>query len=255
MDLASADISRVLNDDDSYYICKVCIPTAPPDVLQQLAAESIHKRVFVPGFTAPTPTVTPVSSTVAVQQVAPQPAPLTNDQFEALLASMTKTVLTAATDLFNELFEKKEKRNNLVAFGIPETEVDPMKQATADRSRVNGYLATLGVPHSSVVSVFRDGAKKPGQSRILKICFGDRLVTERSLLLSHGTRLLQTDPTIPPGRFKPFIRPDLTAKQRQADFELREELKHRREAGEQNIVIRNGSIIQKPPRAPQGNSN
>ena len=42
-----------------------------------------------------------------------------------------------------------------------------------------------------------------------------------------------------------YVNPDMTKQQRHKDFQLRQELKRRREEGENDLIIRNGVIIQK----------
>jgi hypothetical protein len=66
-------------------------------------------------------------------------------------------------------------------------------------------------------------------------------------VLHFGTTFLRQD--LRPGEqsFKPFIRQDLTMKQRQADWELREELRRRKQAGETNLIIRRGQIQAREP--------
>ena len=43
-----------------------------------------------------------------------------------------------------------------------------------------------------------------------------------------------------------YINPDLTPAEREANRKLRQELAQRRAAGEEDIVIRNGTIIKRP---------
>ena len=42
-----------------------------------------------------------------------------------------------------------------------------------------------------------------------------------------------------------FIGPDLTRKERERDYELRQEVKSRRRGGETNLLIRRGRIVQR----------
>ena len=46
-----------------------------------------------------------------------------------------------------------------------------------------------------------------------------------------------------------YISPDLTKKQREKAFQLREERRRRTEAGETNLIIRNGEIVIKEARS------
>lgn len=68
-------------------------------------------------------------------------------------------------------------------------------------------------------------------------------MTERSELLSKGRQVLASDPDLAGLRFSPFIRPDLTQAERDRDYELRQEVKRRRDAGENDIKISRGKII------------
>ena len=45
-----------------------------------------------------------------------------------------------------------------------------------------------------------------------------------------------------------YLNADLTPEQRKADYDLRTELKRRRAAGEQNLIIRDGRLVTKQSR-------
>ena len=49
-------------------------------------------------------------------------------------------------------------------------------------------------------------------------------------------------------REKIYINHDLTPKEREVEKELRDELRTRRENGEEDLVIRNGKIVKRPAR-------
>ena len=50
-----------------------------------------------------------------------------------------------------------------------------------------------------------------------------------------------------------FISPDLTKKQREKAYQLRVEKRRRTEAGETNLVIRNGAVVVRQPRGQNQN--
>ena len=80
------------------------------------------------------------------------------------------------------------------------------------------------------------GPKNGSKLRPLLACFDD--VSIRNRILSVSGKLRKFD------QYKnTYIAPDRTKLERQKHVKLVEELKHRRSAGEQNLIIRNGSII------------
>jgi hypothetical protein len=95
-----------------------------------------------------------------------------------------------------------------------------------------------------VCSVFREGRKSAGRSRIVKVCFKERQVSERREFLFRGTQVLRQDQANLDQGFKPFVRRDMTSKEREQDFQLRQELKRRR-VDEPDLVIRKGQIVSK----------
>jgi hypothetical protein len=227
MGISPADISAVINDDSSYYVCKVCIPTAPPDQLKTLAEESIHKRVF-----SPSPDVGPV---------APVNAPVTMDMLKTMMCELTKAMTNTMMETMNEMMEKREKRRNLVIVGLPETKALDKEQNQDDMQRIGKYCDALKIDRSSVRKTFRDGQRRPG-GRIVKVLFDEGCSGDRLTFLKMGRSVMLRDPDIDQLPRKPFVRPDLTFRERQADHALREELKTRKDAGE-DVVIRRGEIV------------
>ncbi len=67
----------------------------------------------------------------------------------------------------------------------------------------------------------------------------------RHKFLVGANDILKEDLSFSRLKFTPFVRIDLTYKQRQQDALLRKELKDRREAGERNLIIRKGEIVER----------
>lgn len=137
-----------------------------------------------------------------------------------------------------EVAERKEKKNRSVLFGLPEQAAG--SPDNADLLEVHGLCQKMGIKSSSVLAVWRDGARRPDKDRILKISWGnaeDRLCFMKKI---RGLRPPREDPN--QHYSKVWSRPDLTYVQRQADFKLRQEYRRRVNAGEQNIYLKGGAI-------------
>ena len=88
----------------------------------------------------------------------------------------------------------------------------------------------------TLTKTVRLGRKNDSKPRPLLACFGDASI--RNTILPLSGKLRKFD------QYKnTYIAPDRTKLERQKHQKLVEELKCRRSGGEQNLVIRNGSII------------
>lgn len=234
--LSVSDISACINELPGCYACKICYPSLTVQQVADYRTKSKSGRLFAFGSGQGG---NPASQ---VQHF------LNDDQFKAMLAQISKDTIEIATktamEVVQEFWEKKEKKNNLVVVGFPDKKDSEKEQNAHDRKVVSDICENLGVDPKSVVSTFREG-RVPGK-RIMKVCFGDRQVSERRTFLAKASDLIRALPECKSQHFRAFVRPDLTAKQREADYQLRGELKRRRDSGEQNLVIRNGRIIVKP---------
>lgn len=179
------------------------------------------------------------------------PPPLTAStgfDLESLLAKVTAAATKAAVEAVTESMERKEKKLNLVAVGWPERGDNDREVATNDQKKVHDYCENLNIDPGSVIRTFRDGnstrrladGRFVKANRIMKICFSD--LNNRRVFLTKTSGLLRVDPEMANLTFKPFVRPDMTMQERQADRALREVAKARRDAGE-DVIVRNGQIV------------
>ena len=124
--------------------------------------------------------------------------------------------------------------NNVVAVGHPEPAVAALDPASFDLESVQQWIANIGGNPDHSTEVFRMG--KPGRMpRPLKIKLNDK--NTKALLLRR-----QKDISTAKGF---FIRHDMTAKQREADRNLRADLAQKRSDNPgKAFVIRNGVIIE-----------
>ena len=150
-----------------------------------------------------------------------------------IVSQVLETLLPKLTEFLSESVQEaveiQQKKNNLVLVGLDErNDAETFVKSTCSK---------LNIDCSDVAEVFRDGqVPQGGRSRIVKVKFRN-LRSRRSFLTGFlGAR------SGLPGGTKVYARPDLTYRQRQKDRKLREELKERRERGE-NVKIAHGSIV------------
>ena len=94
--------------------------------------------------------------------------------------------------------------------------------------------------HVRVVRAFRVGKKSQTKPRLLIVCTDNAEVKTDVLKMAPQLRQNAEYSNI-------YITPDLTWREREEGRKLREELARRREAGEENLVIRRGKIIRLMP--------
>lgn len=133
-------------------------------------------------------------------------------------------------DIIREENEIEMKKNNLCIFNLPEGNSDV-------ETFTNLCTQQLGIPRDNfeVNETIRVGAQEANKPRAL-------IVKLKSL--NSKVNILKKAPTlrnyaVPNSTLKIYIAPDLTMKQREFQKELRDELKIRRENGEQVIIKRN----------------
>lgn len=173
----------------------------------------------------------------------------------AISPELLTTIVTAATEaatkavmnMTEDLLEKREKRHNLVVVGLPENETSEQQQETADLRKMKDYCTQMRVPPESIKCTFRDGPRKSNTTkpRIMKICFHEGKGHYRTTFLKNANGLLKADEDLRGLRFTPFVRRDLTYRERQEDRALRDLLKTRKDNGETDLIIRNGKIIKR----------
>ena len=142
-------------------------------------------------------------------------------------------------DAVAEHFERQERKMNVVIGFLPES-ID----TTKDQEFVENLVVKSGGKKEDIVDVFRLGSvRKDGKPRQTKVRFSS-IWSKRSLLA--GQAKLKTDAALVNSGF--FVRHDLTAYQRQLDYDRRQELaKQREEFPDKQWVIRDNAIIEKPP--------
>ena len=155
------------------------------------------------------------------------------------------------TEYLDEKHEKEKRKTNIVITNLPESKKETpeeRKQDDLDKVRkivekIMPVTETQGIEFENPVRLgqFRIGSNvKP---RLLKVSVSSEetknAILRKAYKLNQGTT--NADERV-------YINHDLTPKQREAEKELRKELRTRREGGEEDLMIRNGRIVKKVAR-------
>jgi uncharacterized coiled-coil protein SlyX len=144
----------------------------------------------------------------------------------------------AIHDIYAELKRRDEKKLNIVVFGLSPLVGVNDEQKFNDLARNELSLT----PH--ITKVLRLGAGNGGKPPPLLVSLRDE--TDKLSLLRNAKKLRAS--SLPAVKNNVFINPDLTLLERQHAAALREELKLRKAAGENNIGIRGGKIVHVTPK-------
>lgn len=142
-------------------------------------------------------------------------------------------------NILAEVENRERRKTNLIISGLPETEVGSADERKEnDLSIVKSLFSKIDNSKDKIVSaVFRIGKMTSSRPRLLKVVCSDA-ESKRSLLSkSKDLRNLHQYKNV-------YINPDLTPLQQAQNKKLREELKARRNLGE-DVTIRHGKIVSK----------
>jgi len=147
------------------------------------------------------------------------------------VASPTQVSQTNATlTILEELADRERRRSNLIVYNLAESE------SQSDESILLELCSSVFNLNVALTKTIRLGRRNDSKPRPVLACFAD--VNIRNAILSFSGKMRKYD------KYKAtYIVPDRTVLERQKHHKLVEELKRRRSNGEQNLVIRNGSII------------
>lgn len=130
-----------------------------------------------------------------------------------------------------EAIERDKRRNKLVMMGIPESNCE-VRENDIVREVLDCLVGETKVEFENLGRIGRKGDR----ARPVRILIVDN--TCRRKLLARAKKL--KDMT---GKDKIYIAPDLTRKQQDEDRVLREEVRRRKQAGEQRVYISKGVVV------------
>lgn len=141
-----------------------------------------------------------------------------------------------------------KKKDNLIIYGMPETDTAEKKEEMLEdyRKLKITYEGKVTIEKEDITHMTRLG-RKGTNTRPIQITLANQNKRKDMLTKNRDLKLVDNNQSIPI-----YVSPDRTKKQREAEKILRAELKERKKT-EPNLVIRNNKIVPFRPAA-QGNS-
>ena len=128
--------------------------------------------------------------------------------------------------------------NNLIFHGVPEQTSGTIEERNKwDKSQIDSIMDNLNIVGVAVSDCKRIGKSQVGRPRLLKITVSD--VNKKNEILKKASSLRNTDSCK-----RIFVHQDLTPYQQAQEKKLRDELKMRRQNGE-DVVIYRGKVIRR----------
>ena len=147
----------------------------------------------------------------------------------------------------NEFVERKERMQNVIIFGVPESNVTHSKDRKKDEEMVHKICENINAEAVVIEDSFRLGKfdhSKHSRPRPMKVKLKtkamqqDMLKNAENLATSNDDVLKQC-----------FLKPDMTKKEREERQKVVKELKDREKSGETDLVIfRDRVVKRRPPR-------
>ena len=136
---------------------------------------------------------------------------------------------------------RAKKENNLMFFNLPEGDFeDTMDRMINDFQNIQKVYEgkQITMREQDLLQINRVGEKKANHVRPVVVTFASQEKRMQILTNNKDLKLVTEDNEI----ITIYVNTDKTPKQRTAEKELRKEKKRREDAGEENLVIRNGKI-------------
>lgn len=140
-----------------------------------------------------------------------------------------------------EALVRQEKKNNLVLFGVLESNGTECERIQHDTKILNQVCKAINVEEPvKIASISRKGRTVDGKPRIVVVKFHENDTNKRLNILRNAKNLKNLINENPLKKI--YIKPDLTWRQQQKDKDLRAEVKRRRENNE-DVVIKKGEVV------------
>lgn len=135
--------------------------------------------------------------------------------------------------------EREARKLNLIIHNMKEPEAEtPHERKDLDLKEMENLLESLECDDTEVVDVQRLGQKQENKPRL--ILLKTKKVAQKRKILMSAKKLRESEEE---DKKKIFITPDMSKEMREQNRKLRQELRERREAGEGDLVIRQGKIV------------
>ena len=173
-----------------------------------------------------------------------------DDKLNERLKGVEENVAMQVRQEVSEMTERERRRLNVIIQNVPEsTKEEKEEKQKDDAARVLEMFKNVeDVKQEEISDPVRLPSKSDDRPRVIKVSFKSE--TTKQKILRNYFQTLNKKGTNPKECI--YINNDLTPIQRKEEKTLRDDLKRRREAGEANLVIRNGKIITKNPNTREG---
>lgn len=144
---------------------------------------------------------------------------------------------------------KASKSMNLIVYGIPENEVEPLQQMKYDYSILRQvYANKVEIEKTDITQITRIGKKNVNKSRPIKITCASsevrkEILTNNQYLRMEGDLFNFCNCRVNPGKHIHInVTTDKTKKEQEEELKVIKELKERRQAGE-DVIIKRGKVV------------
>lgn len=166
-----------------------------------------------------------INSTRTTSQIPQPPIQLNNNEHSMAQDTIINTL--------EEYKNREKRRNNLVIYGLPETGFLPNQLQQLSRE--------LDITGTEITKFMRLGQIQQNKARPVLISIKD--TEQRDAFLARSKKLRTANSYFN----NVYIAPDYTPKERDENRKLVEQLRARRNNGEEFLTIRRGKIIKVPP--------
>lgn len=151
---------------------------------------------------------------------------------------------------------RDDKERNLIVYGVPEESEDETEQMKADFNTVKKlYSLKVELTAHDIIQIIRLGLKSDDQIRPIRLTFSSMQKRLEVLRRNKDLKLEDDKFEMCTSTFCTehqkhkhiYVSTDKTRQQRDHEKKLRDELKVRKAAGEDNLIIRKEKIIKKSP--------
>ena len=145
----------------------------------------------------------------------------------------------AIAGVFDDFLDKERRKLNVVMHNIPESQGESYaERMEQDKAKFKNVIRDGMRLNVNVTKAFRVGKPTQEKPRLLVVGLENAEVKIEILKMAPQLRSTEEWSDV-------YITPDLTWKEREEGRKLREELRRRTKAGEDNLIIRRGRIVQR----------
>ena len=163
-------------------------------------------------------------------------------QTQATNAGLQENMAAKITEEIEEYREREMRKCNLILHNIPESAKDSAEERRQeDRNMIIKIQQEIHAAELKIESLTRLGEKPQGNKpRMVKVKV-ENVPQKRSMLQNAKKLRNATDEDMK----KIYVTPDLSKRAREKNKQLREELNRRKEAGEEDLMIKNGRVVKR----------